>query len=172
MSRFYYFFVFIFLPLTLSAQTTINYKHNSKAPLEITSDEMNIDQEHGVIHFKGDVKVIQDKMTLTSKIMHAYFHKKQEANEPDIYKIEVEGNVHIITPKEKAKGDKGFYKVKEEYLELIGHVALQKEDTLVTGNKLTYSAKKGESSVTGGSSNSKSSRVKAIFSPKVSPNKL
>ena len=81
-----------------------------------------------------------------------------------IYKIEAEGGVFFATPLETAQGDKGFYNVDTNTIDLLGNVLLTRDKNVLKGTRLTYNLQTGRSILTGGAA-AGSGRVRGLFLP-------
>jgi len=64
---------------------------SSKAPIDITADRLDIDQQKGQAVFKGKVVARQDKMTLQADTMTILFLEKKN----EVKEIIAEGSVTI-----------------------------------------------------------------------------
>lgn len=140
-----------------------------KAPIEISADDLVLDQEKSLATFTGNVQAVQDKYTLKStKMVVHYLPKQQQKTGNSISKIEVFGNVELVSPGEKALGDNGVYDVASSQLQLNGNVKLSKNNNMVQGSKLVYNLETGQSILSGGNATQKGEaggRVKGVFVP-------
>lgn len=161
-------------------------KHNTKAPIEVTSDSLEVLQEDNKAIFTGHVVVIQGKVRLKADKMTVHYAGKQDSQkkpepkktkeagkgdnpETAIKKIEAEGSVFLSTPMETASGASGVYDVDRQEIRLNDNVVLTRGKNVLKGSRLTYSFATGKSSLTGGSKppggNGKNERVRALFVP-------
>ena len=164
-------------------------KHDSKTPIEITSDTLDVLQEKNqaifsghVVAIQGDVRLKADKMTITyskppedknaDKIKDAAPKPKagKDASEKNaIKKIDAEGSVFLTTAEETASGATGTYDVEHQEIFLNNNVVLTRGNNVLKGDKLTYDFKSGKSKITGGASTSPdgkgNGRVRALFVP-------
>jgi lipopolysaccharide export system protein LptA len=166
--------------LTGSAYADNGLKADSKQPIDITADALEVDQEHQLATFSGNVVAVQGKMRLTSQTMKVHYktgEKKAEKTkrEQGISKIEVDGNVYLATEAETARGQTGVYDVDKERLTLRGNVVLTRGESVVKGDALEYDLASGRSRIIGagvsaeslksGESSGKSGRVRGRFVP-------
>ena len=160
-------------------------KHNSKTPIEITSDTLDVLQEQNQAIFSGHVVAIQGDVRLTSDKMTIYYSKPQaDKNAPKkdkadkagkdaveknaIKKINADGNVFLTTADETASGASGTYDVEHQEIVLNDHVVLTRGQNVLKGDHLTYNFATGKSKITSaaGSQDGKSTgRVRALFVP-------
>ncbi|HEU5046838.1 MAG TPA: LptA/OstA family protein [Rickettsiales bacterium] len=158
---------------------------DTKLPVEITSDSLEVLQHENKAVFKGNVVAVQGKVRLKSDIM--IVHYKQGGSEPKpatpapagsnsgmgaITLIEVQGHVLVATPEESAQGDKGDYDVPSRLLRLSGgNVVLTRGKNIMRGTDLVYNMDTGRSILTNqnGRTGSKfdngGTRVRSLFVP-------
>ena len=153
-------------------------KFDTKLPVEITSDNLEVLQRQNKAIFKGNVVAVQGEVRLKSDTM--IVHYKQKSGQPEtkqptpatgqppsqgdmgaITLIEVVGNVLVATPEESAKGDRGDYDVPTRTLHLTGdNVVLTRDKNIMRGTALEYNMETGRSIL----SNS-GTRVHSLFVP-------
>lgn len=162
--------------------------HNSRLPIEITSDALEVLQQENkaifsghVIATQGDVKMKSEKMTVfykssdTGKPAAAKNKNlKEEKKSPSapseknsIEKIIVEKNVFLSTPEETASGSSGLYDVVNNKIFLNNNVVLTRDKNVLKGNNLVYDFATGKSVLTSQNevSGQPKQRVKALFVP-------
>ncbi|MGE0753725.1 MAG: lipopolysaccharide transport periplasmic protein LptA [Alphaproteobacteria bacterium] len=142
---------------------------NSKAPIEINADNLQVFQEDNKAIFTGKVVAIQDKVRLKSDRMTVFYRSPDEKSQQQadaIRSIDVEGNVFLTTPEETASGDQGTYSVEKEQIELRHNVILTRGKNTLKGDQLTYDMKKGKSVMSAtADASGKKQRVRALFIP-------
>ena len=169
-------------------------KNNSKLPVEISSDSLEVLQAENKAIFKGNVVAVQGQMRLKSDRMIVHYRqddKSAEAKKPAppapaaapatgvpgsmgaVTLIEVEGNVLMATPEESASGDRGNYEVDKKLLHLFGdNVVLTRGQNILRGTALEYNMETGRS-VLSNSGDKPSSinrgRVRGVFVPNSDP---
>jgi len=147
--------------------------HDSKAPVEITSDMLEILQNKQKAVFSGNVEAIQGNITINSDTMLVHYKSgddKKGKSQNSVSKVETIGNVRLKTPKETAKSKKGIFDVEKNIITLTGGVTLESGKNVVKGEKFVYNLKTGKSSIVSGnvkssSGTKKKERVKGIFIP-------
>ncbi len=147
---------------------------NSKAPIEINADALEVQQEKNIAVFSGHVVAIQDKMRLKAEKMTVYYRspdgENKKSGQDAIRKIEVEGNVFMSTPDETASGLTGVYDVENNHITLNNKVVLTKGKNTLKGDKLVYDMATGKSVVSAagaaaGEKGKPKERVRALFVP-------
>lgn len=156
-----------------NAQIDVLKKQDSKKPIEITSDALEILQLENKAIFSGDVQAKQGDVNIRSEKMTVFYKKsdpKKGQKESKISKVEIDNNVFISTPKETAKGSRGVYEVDSGVITLDGDVSLSSGKNIVKGRKLIYNMKTGQSNIVGdnlvkSSGAEKKERVRGVFVP-------
>lgn len=141
------------------------------APIEITADQLEVQQDNQLAIFSGNVVAIQGEMTMKSAVMNVYY-QQNGSGDNEIHKIDARGKVDFTGKEEKARGNTALFMVNEEKLYLTGNVELQREGNILRGQKLEYNTKTGRSILTGGATAKEindgkgGTRVKGVFLPK------
>lgn len=181
----------LFTGSALSAETAeapkapkagVSAKYDTKLPVEISADNLEVLQKESRAIFKGNVIAVQGQLRLNADKM--IVHYKQQTEEEKAKKkestaaegmgavdlIEVEGNVLVATPEETARGDKGDYVVDKRFLRLTGdNVILTRDKNILRGKSVEYDLATGRSVLTnkGGDPAAKGdNRVRGVFLPK------
>jgi len=148
------------------------FQHDSKLPIEITADSLEVMQDDEVATFLGNVDAVQGDLVLTSDQLRVHYRASEDdsgGTSGSIRRIEATGNVFLSSPKETAQGEFGVYDVDGALLTLEGSVVLTRADNVVSGERLEIDLATGRSqmfaavpSTAGGTPNQ---RVKAVFVP-------
>jgi lipopolysaccharide export system protein LptA len=147
--------------------------YDSKAPVEITSDTLEIEQDNQQAIFKGNVEAVQSNIEIKSDEMLVHYKSgknKIGKSENSVSKVETVGNVKLKTPKETASSNKGVFDVDKKIITLLGNVSLQSGKNIVKGEKFVYNLQTGKSRIDSGGkkdtdSTKKKERVRGIFIP-------
>ncbi|SNB65199.1 lipopolysaccharide export system protein LptA [Arboricoccus pini] len=157
----------------------------SKAPIEITSDQLTVDQDKQIATFTGNVDGVQGDATLKADVMRVYY-VQQSANgqgtqdktnngaatsgsasgNQNIRRIEADGNVIISQPDQNATGDHGVYEVPEAKVTLIGNVVITNKGNVVRGGRAVMDMNTNISTVypaETGKTPTRTQRVRAVF---------
>lgn len=164
-------------------------KHNTRSPIEVTSDALEVMQEQSKATFTGHVVAVQGKVRLKADKMTVYYANAQDKKaagekpagktrkngktpEAAIKKIEAEGSVFLSTPMETASGTRGVYDVEHQEIHLNDNVVLTRGKNVLKGNQLTYSFATARSKLSGGAetADGKKGRVRALFIPENNKN--
>lgn len=155
-------------------------KHDTKTPIEITSDALDVMQEQNQAIFSGHVVAVQGDVRLKADTMTVYYAAKAEgaatpkAANPEeagaIKKIDVNGNVFLSTAEETASGARGTYDVANNVITLDDGVVLTRGQNTLKGDHLVYDFASGKSQLSGGQAATVTDaggkpRVRALFVP-------
>jgi lipopolysaccharide export system protein LptA len=121
---------------------------SNNKPIQIESDSLQLREQEKKAFFDGNVKVVQGAMTLTANHMIVYYKGQGNslaAGGGDIDRIEVDGNVQVVSGTQSARGDKGNFDMRSEVLKLSGkQVVLVDKGNVLTGCELTVQMKSGQ----------------------------
>ena len=129
--------------------------HDSSQPVEITSEELQVDQENGVAVFSGNVLVGQGDITLTCETMRVEFGIDPETGKNEIQVIRMFGGVTFVSKEEDAESDEAVYTLATDILVMTGNVLVTQGATALSSDKLTYNLDTGDGVMEG--------RVKTIL---------
>ncbi len=152
---------------------------NSKEPIAIEADALEVfDKEQRAV-YTGNVIVTQGDTVMKAKKMVIFYDKPADAAggsttaAPDadtaIRRVEADGNVVIIDKDQIATGDKGVYDNATDIVTLTGNVALSKGPNVTKGAKLVYNLGTGVASVDAGATGRVTSSFVSSDKPKPAP---
>ncbi|HWL70538.1 MAG TPA: lipopolysaccharide transport periplasmic protein LptA [Geminicoccus sp.] len=168
------------LPAAIAAAQESNglAGHDSRQPIEITSDTLTVEQPKQLATFAGNVDAVQGDMKLRADRLLVHYARNDQAGsggagsgsgtggaapaDNSIRMIEAFGKVVITSPAESAQGDAGVYDVVAGTMQLTGDVVLTRGENVIRGNRLDMDLNTGLSTVSGGK---RSERVRAVFTP-------
>ena len=131
------------------------------APVEITAETLDVDQEAGTALFDGDVTVEQGTLLLTADRLRVTYGEDPATGRTRISLLVAEGNVVLITPEEEAQANQAVYDLAEGQLTLTGAVRLEQRGNLLTGDRLVIDLDTGLGRMDG--------RVRTILRPDTRP---
>lgn len=144
--------------------------HDSNAPVDVTSDHIELQDRANRALFTGNVHVVQGEMTMDAARMNVAYAKPPGSNsDPQIQRIDASGGVSVVGPGERAKGSFGIYDLNRRIITLIGGVSLTRNGNTVNGARLVMDLDSGRSTVDGsavgtpGSTTAKGGRVTGRF---------
>lgn len=131
--------------------------YDSSQPVEITSEELAVDQQGGTATFTGNVIVGQGDMRMTTQLLIAEYGTSPETGSNEIRTIRMSGGVTFVSPQEAAEAENAVYTLANDTLVMTGNVLVTQGVTALSANKLTYNLKSGKGVMEG--------QVKTILQP-------
>jgi lipopolysaccharide export system protein LptA len=145
--------IYIFFIMSVSAEEIV--------PIDITSDEMQWDDNERIAYAIGNAIAIQGKRKIEADKLIVYLEKNKDTNE--IVIIKAEGNIVFTTTNEVATGKIAIYDLVKNNITITNNVTLKKNDNIMKGELLEMDLNKGISQI---SSKKDSKKVKMRFIPK------
>ncbi len=130
-------------------------KHDASQPVEITADELTVDQQSGQAVFIGNVVAGQGEMRLSAARVEVKYATENGQQTGDIDQIVASGGVTLVNGGEAAESRDAVYSVAAAEIVMTGDVILTQGANALSGEKLTVDLESGAGRMTG--------RVKTIF---------
>ena len=151
-----------FLSLALSlalvsaaaAQTGFGAAQDVGAPVEVTSDSLQVDQTTGLATFSGNVLIGQGGMRLSADRVTVTYAK---GNPQKISRFRAEGNVTLSSGQDAAEAQAADYDVAAGNVVLTGDVLLTQGANVLAGEKVTVNLASGTADASG--------RVRSVLQP-------
>ncbi|HET7575333.1 MAG TPA: LptA/OstA family protein [Sphingomicrobium sp.] len=125
--------------------------HDSNAPIDVTSQRIEVQDRSDRAVFVGDVHATQSDLTLdTQRLTVAYSTGQGGNNGVQINRLDAAGGVVVHSPSETAKGDFGIYDLDRKLITLIGNVQLIRDQNRVNGSRLVIDLDSGRAVIDGG----------------------
>ena len=138
--------------------------HNTNAPVDISSNSLEVQDRADRAVFVGNVHAVQADLTLdTQRLTVAYSNKPAAAQTGaappaatpngtgiQIDRLDATGGVTVHSPSETAKGDFGVYDLNRKLITLVGNVQLVRGDSNIMGSRLVIDLNSGRAVVDGG----------------------
>ena len=170
----------LLLAASALAQTT-PLKMDSKQPIEIASDTLEVLQNEKKAIFTGNVIATQGTIKMRAATMTVFYREEQPATgaaTPEaraaadsnalgkgIYRIDAEGNVIFTTPTETAQGTRANYDVDNQTITLTGDVIMTRGKNILKGTAMTYNFATGRSILNSEGAAPGTGRVRGLFVP-------
>ena len=139
--------------------------HNTNAPVDVTSDRIEVQERADRAVFTGNVHATQADLTLDTQRLTVAYSTGQGNNNVQINRLDAAGGVVVRDPSETAKGDLGVYDLDRKLITLIGNVQLTRDNNQVNGARLVIDLNSGRAVIDGGPPgvNSTGGRVSGHF---------
>jgi lipopolysaccharide export system protein LptA len=147
---------------------------NSDGPVDITADELEVQNKACISTWKGKAEALQGTARVRADVMTAYFVPKPGNGGAtgsgacgDLIKIEADGSVYYVTAKDqRARGDHGVYDASNDTVVLTGDVVAVQGQNVVRGSRMVFNTQTGEGHLTGGATGrNASARPRGVFYP-------
>ncbi len=144
------------LAVTASAQvkqeqpTSALKGHNTNAPVDVSSEQIEVQERADRAVFSGNVHVTQADLTLDTERLTVAYSTAQANSNVQINRLDAAGGVVVHDPSETAKGDFGIYDLDKKLITLIGNVELTRDNNRVDGARLVIDLNSGRAVVDGG----------------------
>ncbi|MBD9529226.1 MULTISPECIES: lipopolysaccharide transport periplasmic protein LptA [Paracoccus] len=151
------------LPLVLTlafagvaaAQTTgFGNPQDVKAPVEVTADNLQVDQKTGEAVFTGKVLIGQGAMRLSADRVSVTY---ADGDQQRIKTLRAEGNVTLASGTDAAEAKTADYDVESGNVVLKGNVLLTQGANVLAGETVTVNLGTGQASASG--------RVRSVLQP-------
>lgn len=129
-------------------------KHDSSLPVEITSDQLSVDQATGKAVFSGDVLIGQGSLRLTATTVEVIYDTNDTS---EISQLIATGGVTFVNGGEAIEAQKAIYDIKSASVTLSGDVILTQGQNALSGQRMVVDLATGTGQIEG--------RVKTILQP-------
>lgn len=140
-----------------------SFKTNPKAPVDVTSDSLDVDDKRKVAVFRGDVEAQQDTFKIRCAELSAFYKgeagladaanlsaapKTGEKKATELTRIEARKDVYVTSKDgQTATGDWADFDAKTNKVTMGGNVVLAKNKNMVRGTRLLIDLTTGESKI-------------------------
>lgn len=130
--------------MTLHAQGIAS--HNSRAPVDIAADRIELQERANRVVFSGGVNVTQAGLNIRSDRMLVNY---TDGDGLEIQRITATGGVVVTRGDERASGDNAIYDFNRRIITMAGDVRLRRGSDTLNGGRLVIDLESGISSVDG-----------------------
>lgn len=143
------------LSLAQGAQIAFgSVKQDATLPVEVTADNLAVNQKDGTAIFTGGVLIGQGEMRLSAARVLVVYREDDER----IERLEATGGVTLVSGKDAAESETANYNIDTGQIEMLGNVLLLQGKNALTAERMTVDTKSGTARMDG--------RVKTILQPK------
>jgi lipopolysaccharide export system protein LptA len=147
---------------------------NADGPVDITADELEVQNKACVSIWRGKAEALQGEARLRADVLRAIFKTKPGASSGtgtgacgDLIRMEADGSVYYVTSKEqRVRGDAGVYDASAETVTLTGDVVAVQGQNVLRGSRMVFNTKTGEGRMLGNATGrNQGSRPRGVFYP-------
>lgn len=143
--------VILTLPGPLAAQSTGvdmgGLAQETSRPVEVASDNLDVNQTDGTALFTGNVRVSQGEMQLSADRIRVLY---AQGGGGRIDELQAEGGVTLATGAEAAEAQRAVYDIDSGQVVMEGDVLLTQGSTALSGERLTIDLTTGSGQMSGG----------------------
>ena len=115
-------------------------------PVEIRSDQLDVDNTTGETVFSGNAVLGQGDMRIAAPVIRI-FYAPQDGNR--IERLEASGGVTLVTAEEAAESQTAVYRVMDGTVEMRGAVLLTQGANVLSGDRLDVNVRTGQGRMDG-----------------------
>ena len=141
-------FVVVTAPVAMSQGAQVAFgsiQQNSGLPVEVTADNLAVDQNTGKAVFTGNVVIVQGEMRLSAEEVIVTYREEPRG----ISRIDATGNVVLISGTDAAESQKANYNVDDGTIVMTGSVLVAQGPSALTADKMTVQLEQGTAQMTG-----------------------
>lgn len=131
--------------------------HDATLPVEITAEQLDLDQAAGVAVFTGAVRVGQGTFRLAAERLEVFYADSAGSGTGQVDRMLASGGVTLSNGAEAAESETAFYDVAAGTVEMQGDVLLTQGENALTSERLVIDLGAGTGRLDG--------RVRTIFTP-------
>ncbi len=136
-------------------------QHDSSLPIEITADQLSIDQADGAAMFVGNVLIGQGDMRLAAGKVRVEYSAPEGQATGQISRLLASGGVTLVNGSEAVEAQEAEYSVETGIITLRGNVILTQGANALSAERMIVDLNTGKANLEG--------RVKTILQPQGNP---
>ena len=126
-------------------------RQDTSAPVEVTANELNVDQNTGAAVFTGDVVIGQGDMRLSApRVLVTYLE-----DQAGIERLEATGGVTLVSGPDAAESQRADYDIETGVIVMTGDVLMTQGNSALSADRMTVNLDDGTARMQG--------RVKTIL---------
>lgn len=122
---------------------------DADAPVEMSADQLSVNQADGTAIFSGNVRVAQGDLKMTAGEMRIEYSEETEGQDRRISRLIASGGVTLVTPTEAAEAAEAVYSIEDGTISMSGSVLLTQGPNAISGDKLTIDLESGAGNIEG-----------------------
>ncbi|KGJ04338.1 lipopolysaccharide export system protein LptA [Paracoccus halophilus] len=142
--------VLLFLGLSVSAAlgqgAGFGSAQDTGLPVEVTADNLSVDQNTGMATFTGKVLIVQGEMRLAADSVTVTY---AEGSRRRISALNAQGAVTLVSGDDAAEANAAVYDVESGNIVLTGDVLLTQGESVLAGDKVTVDLATGTANASG-----------------------
>ncbi len=125
---------------------------SSKAPVDVTADQLVVENAQCLASYKGAAEALQDTSRLRADTITVYNkmlapHSGGGSNCGQLDRMEAEGSVYYVTPDKVVKGDHAVYSADAKTITVTGQVVVAQGKNVMAGTRLVINTDLGQATM-------------------------
>ncbi|WP_299650639.1 lipopolysaccharide transport periplasmic protein LptA [uncultured Tateyamaria sp.] len=120
-------------------------RQDTSAPVEVSADELNVDQETGAAIFTGNVVIGQGDMRLSAPRVLVVYRDDQAG----IERMEATGGVTLVSGPDAAESQRADYSIDTGLIVMTGDVLLAQGQSAISSDRMTVNLEDGTARMQG-----------------------
>jgi lipopolysaccharide export system protein LptA len=134
---------------------------DGNAPIDFDADRIEVRDTINQAVLQGSVVIRQGRMTLNSDRVTVLYVRA--GDNPTVNRLEARGNVRLVSPSETATSTSALYDVPARLVTMIGNVVLNRQGSVLNGQRLVLNLASGAISFDARSPSNARGRVSGRF---------
>ncbi|WP_298915968.1 LptA/OstA family protein [uncultured Roseobacter sp.] len=120
-------------------------QQDKSLPVEVTAENLSVDQATGEAVFTGNVVVGQGEMRLSAKRVLVVYREETDG----IERMEATGDVLLVSGPDAAESEKANYNIDDGTIVMTGNVLLTQGPSAITADRMTVQLDSGTAQMSG-----------------------
>lgn len=137
------------LPVSATAQGAQiafgNVKQDTTQPVEVTADNLSVNQNDGTAIFTGNVLIGQGQMRLSAPKVQVYYNEEGDR----IERMQASGGVTLVSGEDAAEAANADYNIDTGMIHMGGNVLLVQKQSALTAERMVVDTKAGTARMEG-----------------------
>ncbi|MBB6226257.1 lipopolysaccharide export system protein LptA [Polymorphobacter multimanifer] len=134
---------------------------DTSAPIDFDADRIEVRDTINQAVLQGSVEIRQGRMTLTSDQVTVLYTRAGDS--PTMNRLEARGRVKLVSPSETVTSTTALYDVPARLVTMIGNVVLDRQGSVLNGQRLVLNLASGAISFDARSAGNTQGRVSGRF---------
>ncbi len=118
---------------------------DTDAPVEVSADQLEVNQSDGTALYTGNVVIGQGEMRLSAPRVLIFYTE----DESRIDRMEASGGVTLVSGEEAAEGEQAVYSIDAGTIVMTGNVLLTQGGSALTSERMIVNLEDGTAQMTG-----------------------
>lgn len=132
-----------------AAPAAAQTRHDSSAPIDFSSDHIELQDRANRVLLTGNVKIVQAEMTLTAARMTVTYTGQIANGSPQVSRLDASGGVTVSRPDQTARSNYAVYDLNRRVITMVGNVTLKQGANNVSGGRLSINLDTGRATIDG-----------------------